>query len=317
MIAAFLEDRRIREKLLQRGFAIALAVSLLIHAVLLWEWLPRLDMKPFSPEPGTVDDKVPPLSVLVQPTRPAPAPPPAAAPAPPPPPPVLAQAPRPTPPAAKPPPRVITAPRRSEVPPVVTAPPPPPVAIPESLPAPAPAPVPTPVPPRPAAPAQQYADLSDYVAAQRRTRGDAPQGNAPNPGSGEEDAARRDRAIAANLASLNDRPRGAEQRESGGVFQITEIGYDYAQFTFYGWHLEAKRRLTQNIEVRRGSDADIRISVVRKMIAIIRDYEQGDFTWRSNRLGGVVTLSARPEDEAGLQTFLMTEFFEVTRNNRR
>jgi len=313
MIAAFLEDRRLREKLLQRGFAIALAVSLLIHAVLLWEWLPRLDMKPFSPELGSVSDKVPPLAVLVLPPSPSAAPPPAAAPTPPPPPPTAEpRKPVPPAPAPRPPPRVITSPRRSEAPRVVTAPPPPPLQLPEPAPVPAPLPAPAPAP-KPAPATQQYADLSDYIAAQRRTRGEAPQGNAPNPGTGEDENARRERAIAANLASLNDRPRGADQRETGGVFQITEIGYDYAQFTFYGWHLEAKRRLTQNIEVRRGSDPDIRTAVVRRMISIIRDYEQGDFTWRSNRLGGVVTLSARPEDETSLQSFLMTEFFEVTR----
>jgi hypothetical protein len=45
------------------------------------------------------------------------------------------------------------------------------------------------------------------------------------------------------------------------------------------------------------------------MIAIIREYEQEDFTWRSVRLGREVTLSARAVDNAGLEDFLMREFF--------
>jgi hypothetical protein len=45
------------------------------------------------------------------------------------------------------------------------------------------------------------------------------------------------------------------------------------------------------------------------MISIIRDYEQGDFVWESQRLGRNVTLSARTRDTAGLEDFLLQEFF--------
>ena len=46
------------------------------------------------------------------------------------------------------------------------------------------------------------------------------------------------------------------------------------------------------------------------MIEIIGDYEKGDFIWESHRLGRNVTLSARQRDTAGLEDFLMQDFFE-------
>jgi hypothetical protein len=46
------------------------------------------------------------------------------------------------------------------------------------------------------------------------------------------------------------------------------------------------------------------------MIAIIREYEQQDFVWESRRLGRSLMLSARQRDNAGLEQFLMQEFFE-------
>ena len=48
------------------------------------------------------------------------------------------------------------------------------------------------------------------------------------------------------------------------------------------------------------------------MIAIIRESESGEFIWISHRLGRDVTLSAAPEDNAGLEDFLMREFFGTT-----
>jgi hypothetical protein len=45
------------------------------------------------------------------------------------------------------------------------------------------------------------------------------------------------------------------------------------------------------------------------MIAIIREHESGDFAWESQRLGRDVSLSARTADNAGLEDFLMRDFF--------
>ena len=45
------------------------------------------------------------------------------------------------------------------------------------------------------------------------------------------------------------------------------------------------------------------------MIALIRENTQDDFIWVSQRLGRNVTLSARPRDNAGLEDFMMRDFF--------
>jgi hypothetical protein len=91
---------------------------------------------------------------------------------------------------------------------------------------------------------------------------------------------------------------------------------DAAEFIFYGWHKAMRRNMAQLIEVRKGSNPDIRIAIIRRMIAIIREYEQDDFVWESQRLGRNVTLSARARDNAGLEDFLMTEFFGEQRGAR-
>ncbi len=65
---------------------------------------------------------------------------------------------------------------------------------------------------------------------------------------------------------------------------------------------------TYAIEAPMGGD--IRLEIVRSQIAIIRRYYSGDFTFYSERLQRVVTLSARKSDTAGLEDFLMKEYFE-------
>jgi hypothetical protein len=65
--------------------------------------------------------------------------------------------------------------------------------------------------------------------------------------------------------------------------------------------------------VERGANPSIEIAIVRRMIVIIREHESGDFVWRSQRLGRDVTLSARAADTAGLEEFLMREFFPERR----
>ncbi len=67
------------------------------------------------------------------------------------------------------------------------------------------------------------------------------------------------------------------------------------------------------IEVRRGNNPTIEIAVVRRMIAIIREYVKEDFTWESQRLHRDVELSARLSDNAGLEDFMMQEFFSQVR----
>ena len=49
--------------------------------------------------------------------------------------------------------------------------------------------------------------------------------------------------------------------------------------------------------------------MVDRMIDLIRQHYTGDFNWRSQRQGRVVVLSARREDHAQLEEYLMREFF--------
>jgi hypothetical protein len=82
---------------------------------------------------------------------------------------------------------------------------------------------------------------------------------------------------------------------------------------FFGWNRQVRRNTAQLIDVRKGEHSDIRLAVVRRMISIIREYEQEDFLWESQRLGRNLTLSARLRDSAGLEDFLLREFFPEMR----
>ena len=129
----------------------------------------------------------------------------------------------------------------------------------------------------------------------------------------EDDNARANRLAAANLALRNKPAFGYDPTTSGGVFHIRRLGYDSAEFVFFGWNKEIRRNTSQLIEVRKGNNDDIRIAVVRRMIGIIREYEQGDFLWESRRLERNLMLSARQRDNAGLEEFMMREFFDDSR----
>ncbi len=324
---------------------IALAVSLLVHLALLWVWPRELHWLSLeNAERGNASGplvvelaRAPQEETVTAPTAPAalPAsahrrrasrtdrmavPEPVRAPLTPP---VIALEPRPVVPVA-PTPVIEPAPTP------VQAVEPTPAPVVEPTPARAPLTVPPPVkvpvaaPPSPppavasAVPAPVLGDLSSYIVARRRARGQAPfeeprhsppQESPPRTASAEEEAERRSRVIAANLGLQRTPTVGYDPRAGGGIFEIQRMSYDAAEFIFYGWNKEIRRNSKQLIEVERGGNSDIRIAVVRRMIAIIRDAETGDFMWASQRLGRNVVLSARLADDAELQAFLQEEFF--------
>ena len=267
------------------AIGVAAVLSLLVHAVVLWG-LPRLRLP--SLELSELPDPNRSLSVRLAPSTPPPAPPPSerrARPAP-----ALQAQPPPT---ARPPP----------APPVIALKPPAP-----KLP-----------PPAPARPAVE-GDLWSYIEAKRRARAEpataASAESAPSTPLPEDESARRDRVAAANLAPPQSQTFGYDPGRRGGAFQLQRVGLDDAEFIFYGWDREARRNMARLIEVRRGTESDIRIAVVRRMIVIIRDFEKGDFLWESSRLGRGVVLSARPRDNAALEQFMMEEFFTAARVTR-
>lgn len=261
---------------------VAFALSLLMHLAVLWQWLPKLRL--LSPDEITLGEA---NASLVVRLAPAPGPPPSPKLPAQPPAPALAARPRPTPPV---------------------------IAFNRPLPnIPSPAPtVPDLIPPAPAHP-QAGGDLSSYIEARRRARAQsasrASAGSAANAQPVEDDKARSDRIVAANLGTQRAQTFGYDPKQGGGIFQMVRLGYDYAEFAFFGWNKDIRRNTEQLIEVRKGNNSDIRIAVVRKMISIIREYEQGDFVWESIRLGRSLTLSARASDNTGLEDFMMREFF--------
>jgi hypothetical protein len=268
-------------------FWVALALSLLLHVAVMWQWLPKLRLP--SPDETRLGEA---NGSLVVHLAPPPSPPPASEMALEPPAPILDS--RPPIVAARPPP----------TPPVIAFKRPPPNVQ-----------SPPPTVPDVAAPARPPADgdLTSYIEARRRARAqaapDAPGGSVANAQPTDDDKARSNRIVAANLGAQRAQTFGYDPNQGGGVFQIVRMGYDEAEFTFFGWNKEIRRNTKQQIEVRRGNNSDIRLAVVRKMIAIIREYEQEDFLWESHRLGRSLMLSARARDNAGLEEFMMREFF--------
>ena len=283
---------------------IAVAFSIAIHVALLWSW--RYEVR--FPSEGELTQKGPLVVRIVPPPSPpavrqpparevTPTPPPQAK-APRPRVEAKATKPRPTPPS-KPAPEVLA---RAEPAPGVPAVPPPS------------APVPPAAQPSPPAPTRApEGDLASLVESRRRAREQAAAASAPpSPPAAEaaEDAnARANRLAAANLGSNRKPNFGSDPRKGGGVFSIHRMSFDSAEFAFFGWNKDIQRNSLQLIEVRKGDEPSIRIAVVRRMIAIIREQEQEDFIWESTRLGRQVMLSARPRDSRGLEDFLMQEFF--------
>lgn len=273
---------------------VAVVLSLLVHVAALYEFFP--DIRPLSLD-GPDKSGVPPLSVrLTAPpgARTAQSSPQVAA---------L------PPPAPRPPPRPV---RAAPAPTIMAAVPRPPDDDTLRVPPPA-APAPAaPSPPATIAPVER--DLSAYIAARRLARGEpepsGSQGVAPNAPPVDDERARRDKIVAENLASVRTPTFGGEPRNGGGLFQLRKVGLDEAEFMFFGWNKDISRKVNQRIVVERGNSPDIRIAVVRKIINIIRDQEKGNFQWQSLRLGRDIFLSARLEDAAELEAFMLREFFE-------
>lgn len=281
---------------------VAFALSLLLHLMALWTWPMNLRMRPFEDprmgEPGGT------LAVRLAP------PPQSAKPPAPPPRPAVEVAPAPerrlvmpnavpkSAPRSAPPPsasRVLAVERKAQS--TAVAPPPKPSDA-----------------PRPAA----GEDLAAYIEARRRNREPTPAAQ-PSPASppalpapsAESAQARQDREAAARLGFSATPTFGSNKNLGGGMFQVRSVGYDRAELAFYGWNKFINRISLQVYEVSRGSNSSVQLAVARKIIEIIREQENGNFIWESLRLHRELTLSARPADNAGLEEFMMQEFFSA------
>jgi hypothetical protein len=258
---------------------VTLAVSLLVHtaALLLFVTHPPI---PGSEQEAAEQESTPVQVELAQAKPPSPSPAPAE--------PAAAPLPKTRPPAARVRPPPMVAMPRLEAPAIRT-------------PALAPPPQIAAAPPQARPPAQ--GDFLSFVEANRRARGAA---------ESAQDNSETDfnTKIAANLPGAAHGVAAQMPIRGGGMFQMKRMTYDDAAFEFFGWNTEMGRRTPQLIEVRKGSSATMQIAVVRRMIAIIREYSKEDFTWDSGRHGRIVTLSARPADTAALEQYLLHDMFD-------
>lgn len=260
----------------------AVLLSLVFHAILFWGFLLDL-LKPLE-EPAQE-----PLNIVLDLGLPVPKTPKVA------PPPVMPPEPSPQPqpkprPQARPEPKlpkqVIQSPRPDSA---------------FKLPEPKPQNRPDPAPPTPTPPVE---DFSSFIKRKQTDR------------NADEMAAKQinDAAAAAERGPSEDERRTKNIMNNlkvgtNGLFQIRRMDPLNATFSFKGWVNDYTSANTQFYEVEARSGEDIRLVMIRRMIAIIREHYNGDFDWISNRLGRTVSLSARPADNSGLEDFLMKEFF--------
>jgi len=282
----WLDERYRHETVIVRTLWVTIALSLLVHLAVLFLWLPRTPLlTPRGEEQELANDR---LQVR------------------------LAAIPKPagiqTPESsneivasARPPARPPKAIARLRPPPVLAVPAP---AAP-TIPTPAPATPLAPAPPRTTPPIE--GDLWSYIQARRRQRGEL-EAPAVTIAKAEPNA-----GLAANLPVPATGVGTQDSKRGGGIFEIKRMNYDDAAFEFFGWNNEMGRRTPQLVEVRKGDNSDMRIAVVRKMIAIIRQHSKEDFTWHSPRRDSDLVLSARLADNAALENFLIHEFFDDPR----
>ncbi|TXI30571.1 MAG: hypothetical protein E6Q60_00950 [Nitrosomonas oligotropha] len=160
----------------------------------------------------------------------------------------------------------------------------------------------TKAPPQP--PADAPSDLSEYInqsKARRRAEGlfDTPD-SAP--------AATTKQLSADEIRMANIR-RNLQNPGTSGIFQIIRIGPRTAEFSFRAWTTGQTNPRLQTVHVEAGPDGNVELAIIRRMIQLIREHYKEDFNWESHRLHRVVVLSAREKDTAGLEEFLMREFF--------
>jgi len=253
---------------INRRTLIAILISLLIHAFILFFALPSLQMNTASSPPPRA------MEVSLAPPKP---------------PEVMAPMPpveeKPPPKIKLPRPKVMTQKMQAREKPVFSVPDTPELAVPKEN-------------------KEQPTDMMSYVKsrqAQRQiTESDAAKQNAEAVArdAGPSESAARDEKIKRNL-----------QSGTNGIFEITSLSSRHATFAFRGWTNDYSSSRREFFEVEAITGQDIRLVMVRRMIKLIREHYQGDFNWDSHRLNRVVNLSARPQDNAGLEEFMLMEFF--------
>lgn len=153
-------------------------------------------------------------------------------------------------------------------------------------------------------PAEAPMDLSEYInRAKERRRAE---GLFDDSEAMPANAAKQPTADEIRMANIR---RNLQNPGTSGIFQILRIGPRTAEFSFRAWTTGQSSPRLQMIQVTAGPDGSVERAIIRRMIELIREYYKEDFNWESHRLHRVVVLSAREKDTAGLEEFLMREFF--------
>lgn len=150
----------------------------------------------------------------------------------------------------------------------------------------------------------KYMDMSDYIAMKQKQR------NKSEYYAAQANAAYRERQRPLSEEEKRDaRIKNNLKVGTNGLFQIIRMDALGASFSFRGWTNDYSAARMQYFDVPAEAGKSTKRLVVQRMIKLIRTHYDGDFKWESPRLGRVITLSARQEDNAGLEEFLMREFF--------
>ena len=274
-------DKQIRLNI-SRNTLFAFVISVVLHLLALLFLLPKFDLNP-SPRATTLE-----VSLAPNPTAP-----------------VVTPEPTPIPPPvseikkkiiAKKPSSKPSKPKVGDfsVPKVLTTPQPSPQQVPMM----------PPIKPQPQTPADAPADMMAMVNQKRAQR------------EAQESVAARENAAA---AAAERGPSAEEKRDANikrnfqsgtnGIFEITRLESRSASFTFLGWTSSLSNARREFFEVEASNGQDVRLLMIRRMIGLIRTHYQGDFDWESHRLNKTIVKSARVEDSAELEEFLMQEFF--------
>ncbi len=276
---------------ISRNTLIAFIISLLIHVLFLLWAAPNLLQNPASAPPAsTLEISLAPKKAEVAPPTPAPE--------------VLPELPIEQPVVKdKPRPKVMTKKEKRAEKPVFTVPKE--LAVPEPKPTPEAVPEPKIEPPPAETPsAAEPTDMASYIKQQQAKRN-----------LGEADAARQNaEAIAKELGPSEEQKREERIKNNlkvgtNGIFEITSKSNRRITFSFKGWTNDYSNARREYFEVEAMQDEDVRLLAVQKMISLIRTHYQGDFNWESQRLNRTVVKSARLEDNAELENFLMMEFY--------
>jgi hypothetical protein len=96
---------------------------------------------------------------------------------------------------------------------------------------------------------------------------------------------------------------------AGTVFEILRIEPQLGVIRSTTWDEKSKRSVRQIYSVDVAPDGDIHAAVIARIVAVMRENNQSNVPWNSSRLGRVVVLSTRQQDDAALRHFLAMEFF--------